>query len=299
MSIDKPDHDQASTESSEKRIKDAALLADEGNGDLAENLRVFETPEGVVVYAATDRGIGKRENHDRVVISPRVSQFSILDGMNSAEASHVVAEEILAHADAIPAALENARSALRTRRIHDGTTLITAKLTPEKTLRVAQSGDCGAIIFDASGKVTFAARRQVKFRTTTLDVDLKSFGVKRTSQRLVDTSSVSPIFSTSGVLHDYDDVKLSKGDTVMLFSDAVWSNFSADELSQLVSQNRNPRNLFGKIAEGFRQKMRAADSLLSSVTNESLGAMSERVRHYYDCDYVPHADNQSLIIFQV
>lgn len=57
MSADKPEqfYTSRSADFSETRIRDATLLADQGNGDLSENLRVFETPEGVVVYAATDR----------------------------------------------------------------------------------------------------------------------------------------------------------------------------------------------------------------------------------------------------
>jgi len=287
-----------SADFSETRIRDAALLADQGNGDLAENLHIFETPEGIVVYAATDRGIGQNENHDRVVINPNTSQFTVLDGMASAEPSQILAEKILAYPNDLTKAIEEARSVMRARQIYHGTCLISAELTPDKTLNVSQSGDCGLIAFGSDGKVKFSATRQVKMHTLPLKVDMKDFGIQRTYQRLVDTSPVSFISVSSGDLHDYDEVKLAEGDTVILFSDALWSNFSTDELSALVAQNRNPQDLFRRISEDLNRKMQSAATPLLSK-DDVFSSVEEKARCYYGGDHVPHSDNQSLVLPRV
>lgn len=278
--------------------KDNALLDNRGNGNLIKNLKVFETPEGIIVYAATDRGIGQTENHDRVVINASVSQFAVLDGMNSAGASQVLASKILAHPDNLEKSLNEADSELKMRRVPEETCLISAKLTPEKILKITQIGDCGAMVFDTEGKHKFSATHEIKMRVQTLPVDMKEIGIKRNSQKLVSTSSVS-FFSAyySEKPYHYDDIQLVEGDTILLFSDALWCNFSEAEISTMIKQNSNSQDLFKKISETLMRKMLVKKSLLPARKDDVFN-LKERAQCYFGGDYFPQNDNQSLIIFK-
>lgn len=277
--------------------KDCALLKDQGDGsgNLEKNLQIFETPKGVKIYAATDSGHGKRENHDRVIIDSVGSQFVVLDGMGSAGASQILAETILAHPNDLKGALEKAKLKMATSGIHNGACLISGHLTAENTFKVYQVGDCGAVVFDRVGHVKFSAadKKQVKMRLETLEVDIP--GVDKKSQQLVDTLPGNFISSHSGELHGYSDIELVAGDTALLFSDAVWCNLSMNELSKLVMQHRNPQDLFRKISELLNQKMRSVDVLSQSGFSSYL----EKAKSYYGGDYVPSVDNQSLVLFQL
>lgn len=279
--------------------KDSIVLADQGDGDLAENLHIFETPAGIKVYAATDRGIGNEQNNDRIVINPQSSQFTVLDGMLGPRDAQILANKILTNQNQLKKALDEAKIEMLIRRYQEGTCLISAKLTPEKILQISQVGDCGALVFGQDGKIKFSATHQVKFRSTFLDVNMKEFGIERTEQRLLDTSPRDSISATSGSLYYYDDMRLEEGDTVLLFSDAIWSNFSISEISQLVSQNRNPQNLFNEIAEKMKRKMHAEKNIFSGKKDEVFPSFKERAQCYYGGDYVPQSDNQSLILFKI
>jgi len=279
--------------------RNSAILADRGNGDMAENFYIFETPAGIKAYAATDRGIGKEENNDRVIINSSSSQFTVLDGMLGSRASQILAEKILANPDNLEKALDEAKSEMRAQRVNDGTCLVSAKLTPEKILQVSQVGDCGALVLDQNGKIKFSATHQVKFRSTALEVNMKEFGIERTEQRLVDTSPRDSVSSTSGSLYYYDDIQLADRDIVLLFSDALWSNFSDAEISQLIRQNKDPQNLFNKISDELKRKMSAENNIFSSKKDEVFSSFKERAKCYYGGDYVPQSDNQSLVLFQV
>ena len=155
------------------------------------------------------------------------------------------------------------------------------------------------MIFDPDGKIKFSALNQVKGRSTILDVNMKEFGIERTYQRLVGTSPVSFVSSSSGKLYNYDDIQLANGDVVLLFSDVLWCNFSQNEISELVRQNKDPEGLFRKIAEELKQKMQSANNIFSSKKDTIFSSYKERARCYYGGDYVPQSDNQSLILFQV
>ena len=280
-------------------IKNSELLADQGNGDLAENLKVFATSLGTEVYAATDRGIGKTENHDRVVINTGVSQFSVLDGMGSAKASQILAKSILTYPGDLAKSLEAAKSEMSANGVYEGTCLISARLTPKKTLKISQVGDCGAMVFDADGKIKFSATSGVRMHSTPLEVDMKEFGIERTSQSLVDTTPAGCISGHSGELYNYDEIQLTDGDTTLLFSDALWSNFSTKEISRLVKQNRNPLDLFKIISKELRRKMQAGNTISSNSKDDIFSSLEEKAQCFYGGDHVPQADNQSLVLFQV
>lgn len=277
--------------------KDCALLNHCGSGDLEKNIQIFKTPEEIIVYAATDRGIGKEENHDRVIINTDVSQFTVLDGMGSAAASQILAEKIIVYPNDLKKALEEAKIEMRTCYVKEGTCLISAKLTPEKTLKVYQVGDCGAIVFGSEGTVKFSATNQVKTYSQVLEVDMKDFGIKKSYQKLVETSPDSFISGFFGNLHEYPEIQLVDEDIVFLFSDVLWCNFSIEELSKLVAQNKNPQNLFRTISEKLKQKMQSADIL--SAKKYDFPSIKEKAQCYYGGDYVPHRDDQSLVLFQV
>jgi len=279
--------------------KESAILADRGNGNLVENIRIFGVLKGIKIYAATDRGLGNEDNNDRVIINADSARFSVLDGMLSADASQILAKKILVNPDNLEKALDEAKSEMMARHVNDGACLVSAELTPGNILRVSQIGDCGALVLDPSGKIKFSATQQVRFRSTALEVNMKELGIKQTSQMLIETSPRSFVSGSSGDLYSYDDFQLTKGDTTLLFSDVIWSNFSMSEISQFIKQNKAPRDLFEKIAEELRRKMQSANNIFSSKGDDVFPSFKERTQCYYGGDYVPNSDNQSLILFQV
>lgn len=274
----------------------AKLLEDLWNWDLAKTLNIFRTPNWLLIYAATDAGFQKKENHDRVVINPNEYRFSILDWEGSARASHILANALLNFPDDLDNALKKAQTLLQKSGIHNATCLITAKLTPNNRLNVSQFWDCWALIFDREGTIKFSAKNQVKFRYDTLNVDMEFLWVTRTSQKLVDTSSVTTFSWISRSAYHYDEIQLSEWDTVILFSDFLWSNFSIKELSRMVKETKEPLDLFKKIAELSKLKMQSADL---TINKYDFISYENKCKLYYSWDYVPHVDNQSLLIFKI
>jgi hypothetical protein len=281
--------------------KEAAILDTQGNGNMAENLRVFETPEGIKVYAGTDRGIGNKENQDRVVVNPQVSQFAVLDGMKDSRPAQILAEKIYAFPGDLRKSIREAALELQQRRINQGTCMLVAELKPGKKLSVSQFGDSGALVFDIQGKIKLSATHEVKTHTDVLEVDdLKEFGIERTSQKLL-TITPKSFFSAydDSDPYKYEDVQLEEGDTVLLFSDALWSNFSMGEISDLVMENKNFEDLFKTISETLMKKMYAEENIMSGYKEGDILNLEQRLQYYYGGECVPQKDNQSLVIFKV
>lgn len=274
----------------------AKLLEDSWDWDLAKTLNIFRTPSWLLIYAATDAGFNKEENHDRIVVSPNECRFSVLDWEASAWASHVLAQALLEFPNNLDKALTAAQVQLQQKRIHSATCLITAKLTPDNRLNVSQIWDCWALVFDRDGKIKFSAKDQVKLHSDTLSVDMEFLGIDRTSQKLIDTSSVTTFSWISYYPSHYDGIQLSEWDTVILFLDFLWSNFSMKELSEIVRETKEPLALFKKIADLSKRKMQSADW---SMDKYDFVSYRDKFKLFYSWDFVPHVDNQSLVVFKI
>lgn len=289
-----------SSEDNFEVCEESAILDNEGNGNLVENRRIFRTPEGVLIYAGTDRGIGKAENHDRIIINAQMSQFTVVDGMGGDRASQVLAQKIFENPENLETAIELAQSEMKKKNINKGACLISARLTPEKILKISQIGDCGATVFDGTGKIKFNANKQITTRFNHLEVKgMEKIGVERAYQKLVEISSKNFVSSSSAQMHTYNDFQLTEDDIVLLFSDAVLKNFSPEELSYHIANNNDSKDIFDKLSDELRKKMQAASSRFSSKADSIFSNPKERAKCYYDSDYVPQSDNQSLVVFKV
>lgn len=279
--------------------RESAILSDEWTGNLLLNLRVFELSNWTRVYAATDRWVWEDKNHDRIVIKSDISAIYVLDGMASTQPSQFCAEVIMGSSRDFSRIFNGTQTCLNSQNIASWLSMVWAYISEDRNLHVHQVGDCGVLVFGNDGNVKFCADNQVDFYVKTFPItrefqefllEYKQLKIVKQFQRHVDTLPKDPLQWSFGSYHTYDPVKLQSWDTVMLFSDIVWCNFSLPELETLVRENPDTMKLYSTIAMILYRKMQLDRDQLDGIADYNL---------YYNSDLFPSTWNQSLVLFRV
>lgn len=284
--------------------------------DLKDSARIYELASGGRVIAGTDNGVGYDHNEDRVVIVrgvKGVNFVAVVDGMGGSEngegAAKILAQYLSQSPENITSAVDDARSAMERQGIgQGGAVFISARLrveSNEKFLDIYQSGDAKLIIIKRDGAVSFQSVDQSSAQ------DLVNQGKLLPDQALYDSSRnyTQAVSANDGIQLESYKKKVETGDMVLLMSDGISDNFTAEEIAERVKkEGLLTDDLFAWLSNATGERMKNAEKIVGkpnkNKTNspEQIAILQERIKTgRYSDGYrsKPKPDNRALVILEI
>lgn len=282
--------------------------------NLADSARYYKLASGDGIIAGTDKGINYADhNEDRVVVSPDGNFVVVIDGVGGRnygeKAAEILAESLSKFPQDVSLAADNARNKMKDQNIGGGgAVFVSALLRSEingKFLDVNQFGDSSLIVIKRNGQISFES---VDDSLTQALVDLSVItsdeALYHPSRNKVDF--VSPKYLLE--VRTYPPISVETGDIVLLMSDGISDNLTAEEIAKKVKEGLTAQDLFSWLSDATGKRMRDRDEIVGKPNvdyTESLEqkAILERRRKdgVYPDGYKskPKPDNRALAILEI
>jgi len=293
------------------KIGTAEIMDGADAQDLAESMRTFELKSGDRILAGTDKGIGYGDrNEDRVVLSPKDNVITVIDGMGGEKggevSAQILAESILKNPNDISRAVDSAVNKMESVGIKEGgAVFISAKIRTEgknRFLDVFQAGDCKLFILKKNGEIGFESvdqsdvQSRVSGGNTTPDEALYD-----ANKHLV-SNPVSPNNKRLEV-KSYESVAIEGGDLVLLMSDGLSDNFTAEEIASARKKyNLSPDALFTHLSNEGNERMKNINEIYGKSGPERTAMVQKRKEEGIFSDgykSAPKKDNRALVIIEI
>jgi serine/threonine protein phosphatase PrpC len=277
------------------------LLDGAGVEDLGQTPKYYKFASGDVVVAGTDKGVDyKDHNEDVVAVSPEKNFIVVADGMGGYgrgdQAARILAENLLLQPNDVTKGAAKAVEDMRDQGMRkEGAVFISARVLDsdesKKSLEVFQSGDAKMIIVKKDGSISFESVDESYIQ------DILNFGQITPDEALYHngrnmvTSAISP--HLSGQPKSYEDVEVEPGDAVLLMSDGISDNITADEIGHKVKEGMTPSELYVWLSESTKERMTNKDKIIDSSDREKDGKYSDGFKSK------PKNDNRALAILEI
>ncbi len=285
-----------------------AEILDGGDSEcLKENIHTYTLRSGDFVAAATDRGIDRERNEDRMVVDPLSSSVVAIDGLGGGDNGDLAAQ-ILAEAfefskgnpkkaikECIRVMQELIAKRLLTR--FDGACFASVRIsedyeTDNKTANIKIVGDAKVMIFGKKGP-RFISKEQSQIQ------DLLNSGVLTEDQALyfifrnIISNCVNGRGDTKNPLSD--EIYIEEGDIILVMSDGISSNLTPDEIWELIQEYRNdPKKIIEILSDVTDARMKNSKRIINDTPDR-----------IYDGEYMdgykskPSPDNRALAVIRV
>lgn len=289
-----------------KAISLAEVLDGRKAWDLKGSMHFYELESGDSVVAGTDKGIGyKDHNEDRVITVPDGNFVAVVDGMgghSSGElAAQILAKEFLAQPTDILSAVSKTKKRMTEQGVGDGgAVFISARIvvTPKgKFLDTFQQGDAKLLVIKKNGNVSFESEDDSLVQNLIKDRHLTPDEALYDRRRNIVTTAVS--LTKKEIPKSYPPEKVEAGDLVLLMSDGLSDNFTADEIAKKVKEGLSAKELFIWLSDESDKRM----LLVVEVNEEEQDKQDlDRAKNgVYPDGYKsrPKSDNRALVIMEI
>lgn len=250
------------------------VLDGDGAKDLADGIQTFETPDGDIIAAATDKGIDYKDvNEDRVVVNPKKRFVGVVDGMGGYQFGWKAAQILAKHLGKLPedieTAVRNAQAEMRDRVIGSGGAAfisfrIIHKKAREVKVEIAQAGDSRIIIADNDGSITFESDDE------SLVAQLVRQGFITFDEALYHPrrqTLLNAVGEACGIVK-VNSLVFSAGQRAILITDGISDNLTAEELVSLVL-GKSPTEAIEVISEVTNNRMQGEESIIMNTANRT------------------------------
>lgn len=284
---------------SEIQQKNYEIIGGNEAESLADSMREYQSPFGVRIYAATDKGRNyKNRNEDRVLVIPEKEYVAVIDGIGGYSRGDRAAEllaEGLASNDGIARGAELGKQKMQDEMLGNaGACFIAAVLEREDNkiyLAVGQSGDCKCIAFDAEGNILFESKDQSLVNELLEKGEITPDEALYHPKRNVVQGGVTPfdavMYKTYG-----EEVILNKGDVVLLMSDGISDNLTPEELGEII-KDKQGSEIISEVSHITDERMANADKIIADSDREKDGKYLDGYKS------APKADNRSFVVMEI
>ncbi len=282
------------------------ILNGKGAENLVKSAHYYELASGDRVVAGTDKGVDYKDyNEDRVVIHPSDNFAAVIDGMGGHYggelAAEILAKNLLALPGDVVSATVKAKQEMTEQKLGEGgavfisVEVITQEQKGEsitKSLKILQSGDAKLIIIKKDGTISFESQDDswsqalVEAGQITSDQALYNTRRHQVFNSISSTDEIGPKL--------YPTIKVETGDIVLLMSDGISDNFTAEEIaSRRQKNNLSIEQLFFWLSEATDKRMTNKEEIIRSSNRDSWGIYSDGYKSE------PKSDNRALIIMEI
>ncbi|MCB1043407.1 MAG: hypothetical protein KDC35_10730 [Acidobacteria bacterium] len=272
---------------------EGVVLNGDGCSSLHAKIFEFQCADGSVGAAATDVGMGKVPNEDAVVIVPRSSFVSVIDGVGGywggQHAASFFGEGMRRFPDDCDQAIHYAQSQLKAMKFEESLKLygssacfISARIFVEegkRWLRIAQTGDCRLMVFRANGDLIESEDESYVNDLVSKELispDQSTYHELRNritnSLRLAFKNNVSlnPKLILNGVRRSLDTpLELFPGDRICMVSDGIADNLTAREVRDLIRE-KTPKESIEVISEVTGRRMAFGSRIIDDLVRSFL-----------------------------
>ena len=291
----------------------AKILDGKGAKNLMESMKSFRFPSGENVIVGTDMGINYKidnpHNEDRVVVVPSANFIAVVDGMGGMGhgelAAEILAKNLLASPISLDGAVVSAKKEMKENNVgNGGAVFISARIVEEqqqdrsviKFLDVYQLGDAKLIIIKKDGAIIFESVDDSLIQELIVGGHLTPDQALHDKRRNVVLQAVSP--NKDDQPKFYPNIKVEEGDIVLLMSDGISDNITAEEIAEeRQKQNLTAKGLFTWISDTTNARMAQADEIIEKgrgqIKDIEGGLYSDQFKSK------PKPDNRALAIMEI
>lgn len=279
------------------------VLKGEGAETLADAIQTFTTPHGIRIAAATDKGVNRDHNEDRIAINLIAEFAAVCDGISGGGdgdlAADILAYQLARHPENIQEAVRIAQQEFIDGHLKTncGTCFASAQIIFEDDgsmfLETKQAGDVHVIIVNADGTLAIESKDES--------------GV----DKLVDAGKITPdealyaaprgtitnaIYMTKGnVTPTFSKYRLTSGQKILILSDGITDNLTTLEILEII-KGLNGRQMIEKLSDVLQKRMENSNTIIQSTPN----LKREKDGQYSDGFLSrPKCDNRAIVVMEV
>lgn len=282
----------------------AEILDGKEAKDLLDSMQRYTLESGDLVLAGTDKGIGyKDHNEDRIASVPGKNFLAVVDGIGGMgkgdEAAQILAEELLANPDDIQSAVLIAKTRMEEAKIGvGGAVFVATKLVQEpsgKSVEFSQCGDSKMMIIKKDGSVKFESRENTMAQTLVENKAMTADQALYYKSRNIIMDAISSNPELIGEVEYNSRISVEVGDMVLLMSDGISDNFTAEEIAEVISgpPRMTVEELYEWLYYATGQRMSNKKEIIASSDRENDGKYSDGYKTQ------PKADNRALVIMEI
>jgi len=291
----------------EQYLTTPEIIDGAGANSLKESLKIFKLATGDIVVAASDKGINYKtynpHNEDRVAVIPSYNGIVVADGMgghgHGEDAALALANAIVKSPDNIDDAIKAAQKDMADNKLGNaGTCYMYSQIATnekgDKYLNLFQAGDVHAVVYDKNGKILFESKDESAVQEMVddpegIDPDQALYNPAR-------NIVTNALFQDSGKKKMERFGPLPKGAVVVVGSDGIFDNLTADEIWGEI-KGKSPRDAVGRISDVTDERMGNARQIIQDT--DKLGGRWSREKYSDGYKSEPKPDNRGLAIIYI
>lgn len=280
---------------------ESAIIDGKGLSSLKENVQVFQTASGDLVFAATDIGVNysKSENQDRVGVFPENNLVVVADGLGSFKGGSEAAELLVQAFGEFPEhpqiAATLASHLIWEKRIDGGTCFASLRVHNSKGNKkalISKAGDVKVMIV-RNGKLLFASADDSLVQQLVDAEKLTADEALYYPHRNIVTRSIA---ATRNLIKELFPISVEKGDFILLLTDGITDNLTTDEITDLI-RGKKPVDMFDIISDVTSRRMRDSSVI---ETETYLNGGRENLKSFTDgYKSEPKPDNRGMAVIQI
>ena len=293
------------------------ILDGVGAESLYEAIHQSEFASGDKVWAGTYRGIGYKNNEDRAIISRGASFAGVVDGVGGIKdgelAARILAGSLASIPENVPYAFSLAQKTMFDKNTKGKAVFASAQVVDRrkeglrKSLKMFRVGDAKIFVFKKDGRKVFESEDQSPVQEMVdsgdITLDESYYNLRRNEVSKV----VSAIITSDPETHvDYPEElperEVEPGDMVLLMSDGISDNFTAEEIEEKIKEGLSGSELFFWLSEATDKRMKYAREIARMTPREQEALIVYRKKNGVFPDgykTMPKEDNQTLVIMEI
>lgn len=280
------------------------VLDGRGAPDLASAMRMYLSPHGLRVTAATDRGVHRERNEDRVIVNTAEEVYAVIDGMGGHDdgdkAADAMAGALIEYPHDVTLAVSEAQERFRRTALspQSGVCFHYARFHFDDAgsayLEAEQSGDVRLLVLDAEGNVLFES-----MDNNLTDMNARCGYFEDPDEALYDRSRNIVLKSISSKENDTEPtvqgLMLPNGSTAILLSDGITDNVTTGELIALIRGLEGP-DIVRALSDATQNRMLRYKEIQAETPDDE----RKKKRVYGDgFKSRPKPDNRAIIVIEI